>query len=42
MVVDPAQAYAWVRDGRIQSSATVIALLWLELNERRLIERYSA
>lgn len=36
MVVDAAQAYAWLREGRIRSSATVIALQWLELNEVRL------
>ena len=29
-------AYAMVRDGRIKSSATIIALQWLELNEQRL------
>ena len=36
MVIDAEQAYAWVRVGRIRSSATIIALLWLELNESRL------
>lgn len=36
MVIDAEQAYAWVREGRIRSSATIIALLWLELNESRL------
>ena len=36
MAIDAAQAYAWVREGRIRSSATIIALLWLELNESRL------
>ena len=36
LVVDSQQAYAWVRDGRIRSSATIIALQWLELNEKRL------
>lgn len=36
MVIDSEQAYAWVREGRIRSSATIIALLWLELNESRL------
>ncbi len=36
MVIDAEQAYAWVREGRIRSSATIIALLWLELNEARL------
>ena len=38
LVVDCAEAYAWVREGRIRSSATMIALLWLELNESRLRE----
>lgn len=36
LVVETAQAYAWVREGRIRSSATIIALQWLELNESRL------
>ncbi len=36
MVVDADQAFAWVRDGRIRSSATIIALQWLELNRARL------
>lgn len=36
IVIDAEQAYAWVREGRIRSSATIIALLWLELNEDRL------
>ena len=35
-VVDAKSAYAMVRDGRIKSSATIIALQWLELNEQRL------
>ena len=35
-VVDADIAYAMVRDGRIKSSATIIALQWLELNEQRL------
>ncbi|MDJ0776457.1 MAG: NUDIX domain-containing protein [Gammaproteobacteria bacterium] len=34
--VDAEEAYAWVRQGKIRSSATLIALLWLELNESRL------
>jgi ADP-ribose pyrophosphatase len=42
MVIDSAQAYAWLRDGKIRSSATIIALQWLELNEARIIERYSS
>jgi ADP-ribose pyrophosphatase len=36
MVIDAAQAYAWVREGKIRSSATIIALQWLQLNEARL------
>jgi len=36
MVVDAEEAYAWLREGRIRSSATIIALQWLELNEDRL------
>lgn len=36
IVVDAAEAYAWLREGRIRSSATIIALQWLELNESRL------
>ena len=38
LVVDSAEAYAWVRDCKIRSSATIIALQWLELNEARLRE----
>ena len=41
MVIDSAQAYGWLRDGKIRSSATIIALQWLELNESRIIERYA-
>ena len=37
-VVDADLAYAMVRDGRIKSSATIIALQWLELNEQRLTD----
>ena len=36
MVVDADEAFAWVRDGKIRSSATIIALQWLELNRARL------
>ena len=36
MVIDTEQAYAWVREGKIRSSATIIALQWLELNEANL------
>ncbi len=39
LVIDSGQAYAWLRDGKIRSSATIIALQWLELNEKRLREQ---
>jgi ADP-ribose pyrophosphatase len=39
MAIDSAQAYAWVRDGKIKSSATIIALQWLELNEANLTKQ---
>ena len=42
IVIDATQAYAWLREGKIRSSATIIALQWLELNEARIIERYSS
>jgi ADP-ribose pyrophosphatase len=35
-VVDADTAYQWVRDGVIKSSATIIALQWLEINQSRL------
>jgi len=35
MVVDVEEAFAWVRTGRIRSSATIIALQWLELNRAK-------
>jgi ADP-ribose pyrophosphatase len=35
MVVDAEEAFAWVREGRVRSSATIIALQWLELNQAR-------
>jgi ADP-ribose pyrophosphatase len=35
-VVDAAEAFAAVREGRIRSSATIIALQWLELDHARL------
>ena len=41
MVVDVEKAFGWVREGKIRSSATIIALQWLELNESRIIERYA-
>ena len=35
-VVDADTAYAWLVEGRIKSSATIIALQWLQLNEDKL------
>ena len=35
-VIDIDLAWQWVRDGKIKSSATIIALQWLELNQDRL------
>jgi ADP-ribose pyrophosphatase len=35
LVVDAEQAFAWVREGRVRSSATIIALQWLQLNQAR-------
>lgn len=35
LVVDADEAFAWVRAGRVRSSATIIALQWLELNQAR-------
>ena len=37
IVIDADEAYAWLREGHIKSSATIIALQWLELNESRLV-----
>ena len=34
-VVDADTAFQWVRDGLIKSSATIIALQWLEINQNR-------
>jgi ADP-ribose pyrophosphatase len=36
-LVDAEIAYTWLREGKIKSSATIIALQWLQLNEDRLI-----
>jgi ADP-ribose pyrophosphatase len=36
LVVDSEQAYTWLREGNIKSSATIIGLQWLQLNESRL------
>ena len=36
MLVDIEEAFAWVREGRIRSSATIIALQWLQLNYAQL------
>ena len=38
MVVDADEAYEWLAEGRIRSSATLIALQWLQINESRLLE----
>ena len=38
-VVDSEIAYAWLEEGKIKSSATIIALQWLQLNEARLINK---
>jgi ADP-ribose pyrophosphatase len=35
-VVDVEKAYQWLADGMIKSSATIIALQWLQMNEQRL------
>lgn len=35
MAVDAEEAFGWVRDGKIRSAATIIALQWLELNQAR-------
>ena len=32
MAIDAEEAFGWVRSGQIRSSATIIALQWLELN----------
>lgn len=37
MVVDADEAFAWLRAGRIRSSPAVIALLWLEINQQRIL-----
>ena len=37
MVLDAEQAFTWVREGKIRSSATIIALQWLELNRAALV-----
>jgi ADP-ribose pyrophosphatase len=36
MVIDAGEAFAWVREGKIKSSATIMSLQWLELNRTRL------
>ncbi len=36
LVVDAEEAFEWVRGGKIRSSATIIALQWLELNRARI------
>ncbi len=39
-VVDADTAYAWLAEGKIKSSATIIALQWLQLNEDKLSVAY--
>jgi len=41
MVVDAAQAFDWLHEGRIKSSATIIALQWLQLNQKRLRDEHA-
>ena len=36
IVVDSHQAYEWLEQGAIKSSATIMALQWLQMNEQRL------
>ncbi len=38
-VVDVEEAFRWLDEGIIKSSATIIALQWLRLNESSLLER---
>jgi ADP-ribose pyrophosphatase len=40
LVVDADQAFAWVREGRVRSAPAMIALLWLELNEKRILDEW--
>ncbi len=42
IVVDANEAFQWLRDGKIKSSATVIGLLWLELNRPRMRQQTSS
>lgn len=35
LVVDAEEAFAWVREGKIRSATTIIALQWLQLNRAR-------
>ena len=37
LVVDSEQAYAWLREGKIRSSATIIALQWLQLLKEKIL-----
>jgi ADP-ribose pyrophosphatase len=35
LVVDAEQAFAWLREGKVRSATTIIALQWLQLNQAR-------
>ena len=35
LVVDATEAFDWVRQGRLRSAPTIVALQWLELNQER-------
>ena len=35
IVVDASEAFDWVREGRIRSAPTIVALQWLQLNQAR-------
>jgi ADP-ribose pyrophosphatase len=39
-VVGREQAFHWVKNGRIENGASIIALQWLELNRRELVEQW--
>ena len=41
-VVSREQAYAWLKEGRIDNAASVIALQWLALNHGELRARWLA
>ena len=37
IVADAATAFSWLGEGKIKSSATIIGLQWLQLNQQRLL-----